>query len=355
MMEQRIIKLQSIAIPIISLMIMSVFLYYAKPILLPVLLGIAFAFILNPVVKLLMRLKLPRVAAVLIVVLTTLVLFLSIAALIASQASDLVTQFPQYWTGFQKQLSTWLDQFPSLAQYLPGDVSDGTINPLQDIKFKDITSISRYFFAGLGSAFAILWKTILVLLMTSFVLIEQEGFKDKLANLFGSEHRDTSRQIVNKISSNISGFMAVKFATTTALAVVVTIGLLIMGVPYAYVWGPLAGLLNLIPYIGAIMGAIPPMIVASIENQSMWWLMYVGIFFLILQFLEGNIITPKLVGDRININLTSVLIATVYWGWLWGGVGIILAMPITAGCKVICDHIEPLRPIGNLLEGGYRG
>jgi len=82
-------------------------------------------------------------------------------------------------------------------------------------------------------------------------------------------------------------------------------------------------------------------------------MMYVGIFFLILQFLEGNIITPKLVGNRININLTSVLIATVYWGWLWGGVGIILAMPITAALMVICDHIQPLRPIGNLLEGGH--
>ncbi len=353
-MEQRGIKIQSIAIPIITLMIMSVFLYYAKPILLPVFLGVAFAFILNPVVKLVMRLKLPRVAAVLIVVFITLILFLGIAVLIASQATDLVTQFPHYWAGFQNQLSVWLDQFPSLAKYLPGNVSDGTVNPLEEVKFKDIASISKYFFAGLGSAFSIIWKTILVLLMTTFVLIEQEEFKIKFANLFGSQHSGASREIINQISSNISGFMAVRFATTAALGAVVTIGLIIMGVPYAYVWGPLAGALNLIPYIGAIMGAIPPMIVASIENQSMWWLLYIGLFFLVLQFLEGNIITPKLVGDRININLTSVLIATVYWGWLWGGVGIILAMPITAAFKVVCDHVEPLRPIGNLLEGGYK-
>jgi predicted PurR-regulated permease PerM len=97
------------------------------------------------------------------------------------------------------------------------------------------------------------------------------------------------------------------------------------------------------------------MIVASIEHSSLWWMLYIGLFFLVVQFLEGNIITPKLAGDRVNLNLTAVLIATLYWGWLWGGVGVMLALPITATFKVICDHIEPLRPIGNLLEGKFKG
>lgn len=354
-MQDSSMKIQTVAVPIIAIMVVTLFFYYAEPILVPVVIGITLAFILNPAVKLLRRVRLPHVLAVLVVVFFALIIFLSIAALIAAQTGELVAKLPGYWAGFKVQLTNLLERFPSLAQYLPGALSGESTSLLENVKWNDLASVSKFLFAGLGSAFALLWKMILISLITTFVLIEQEGFKRKLANMFGKEESGTAGAIVSQISSNISGFLSVRFMTTAALGVVVTIGLLIMGVPYAYVWGPLAGLLNLIPYIGAILGAFPPMIVASIENQSMWWLLYVGIFFFILQFLEGNIITPKLVGNRINLNLTSVLISTLYWGWLWGGVGVILAMPITATIKVICDHIEPLRPIGSLLDGDSKG
>jgi predicted PurR-regulated permease PerM len=354
-MQDRIIKIQSLAIPIIAIMVVTLFFYYAEPILVPLAIGITLAFILNPAVKLLRRMRLPHIVAVLLVVLIALILFLSLAALIAAQTGDLVVKLPGYWTGFKEQLGALLERFPSLARYLPGDLSEEPTNLLENVKWNDIASVSKFLFAGLGSAFSLLWKMILILLITTFVLVEQDGFKRKLATLLGREQSGAAGAIVDQISHNVSGFLSVRFMTTAALGAVVTIGLLILGVPYAYVWGPLAGLLNLIPYVGAILGAIPPMIVASIENQSMWWLLYIGIFFFILQFLEGNIITPKLVGNRINLNLTSVLISTLYWGWLWGGVGVILAMPITATIKVICDHIEPLRPIGSLLDGEFKG
>jgi predicted PurR-regulated permease PerM len=354
-LEQRDITLQTIAIPVVAIMIMTLFFYHAKPVMVPVVLGIVFAFILNPAIRLLMNFKFPRIVAVLLTVLLTLVIFLSLVALITAETTDLVTKLPAYWTAFQAELAQISDRFPSLAQLLPGDVADKTVNPLQNVKFKDIASFSSALFKGLGSAFSLLGKTIIILMLTTFILLEQSGFKLKLATLFGSEHSQMSQRIVDQISSNISGYLAVKFLTSFALGVVVTIGLLIFGVPYAYVWGPLAGALNLIPYFGAIIGAIPPMIVASIEYSSLWWMLYVGLFFLVVQFLEGNVITPKLAGDRVNLNLTAVLIATLYWGWLWGGVGVMLALPITATFKVICDHIEPLRPIGNLLEGKFKG
>ncbi len=354
-MEERILKIQTVATPVIAIMIVTLFFYYARPILVPVALGITLAFMLSPAVRFLEKLRLPHIIAVLVIVFLALLLFLSVAALVAAQAGDLVVQLPGYWSGFKSQLATWLERFPSLAEHLPGGISDEPLSLLEDVKWNDIASVSKFLFTGLGSAFALLWQSVLILLITTFILIEQDGFKRKLANLLGHDQSGTARSMVEQISHNVSGFLSVRFLTTLGLAVVVTVGLLILGVPYAYIWGPLAGVLNLIPYIGAFVGAIPPMIVASIENQSMWWLLYIGIFFFLLQFLEGNIITPKLVGNRINLNLTSVLISTLYWGWLWGGVGVILALPITATIKVICDHIEPLRPIGSLLDGDFRG
>jgi len=353
-MEERALKIQAIAVPVISLMVLTLFFYYAKPILVPVVLGVTFAFILNPAVKLLKKMKIPHTLAVIVVILVALIIFLSIAAVIGAQAGDMVTQLPTYWKAFQAQTLKWMDKFPSIAQYLPGELSQEASNPLKDVKWDDIASMSRYFFAGLGSAMTFLGKVILIMLIATFVLIEQVSFKKRLANLFGEEHASASREMVDQISNNISGYLAVRFTTTCGLGIVVTIGLLIMGVPYAYVWGPLAGVLNLIPYVGAVIGAIPPMIVGSIHHGSMWWLLYIGLLFVVIQFFEGNIITPKLVGNRINLNLTSVLISTLFWGWIWGGVGVILAMPITATFKVICDHVEALRPIGSLIDGRFK-
>jgi predicted PurR-regulated permease PerM len=139
--------------------------------------------------------------------------------------------------------------------------------------------------------------------------------------------------------------------TTVALAIIFTVGLLIFDVSYAYVWGPLAGVLNLIPYIGAFIGMIPPVLVAAIQTGGITTPLWILLFMVVVQLLESNVVTPKLVGGKVNLNMLAVLLATVYWGWLWGMLGVLLAVPITAAVKVICSHIEPLRPIAVLLGG----
>jgi AI-2 transport protein TqsA len=330
---------------------MTGFFYFARPIMVPIVVGVTLAFVLSPAVRLLQKLRVPRVLSVILVVFVTLVVFIAVAGLVAAQAGSLVVQLPDYWTSFQKELASWLERFPLLAEYLPKGETGEPLSFLSNIKWNDIASLSKYVFVGIGSALSILGNVILILLITSFILIEWDGFRTKFTHLFGKESAETSRQITAEISRNISGFIIVRFAIAIGLAVFVTIGLLIMGVPYAYVWGPLAGALNLVPYVGSVVSAIPPMIVASIDHGSMWWMLWVALFFLVLQFVEGNVIAPKLIGDKVNLNLTAVMISTLYWGWLWGGVGIILAQPITASIKVICDHVESLRPIGSLLDG----
>ena len=130
-----------------------------------------------------------------------------------------------------------------------------------------------------------------------------------------------------------------------------TIGLLILGINYAYIWGPLAGAFSLVPIIGAYVGAVPPMIVAAIQNNSVLWALWVLILFMVVQFVESYVVTPKLVGDSANLNLTTVMVSTILWGWMWGMIGIILAVPMTAALKVICSHIEPLNPIARILTG----
>jgi predicted PurR-regulated permease PerM len=146
----------------------------------------------------------------------------------------------------------------------------------------------------------------------------------------------------------------VKLGVTIGLSIIFTIGLLIMNVKYAYVWGPLAGVMNLIPYIGAIIGAIPPVVVVGVTKGSFSWMIWVALFFAIVQLFESNLITPKLTSDSVDLNPLAVLVASIIWGYLWGGIGVLLAVPITATVKVVCDNIEALEPIGVLLGGRGR-
>jgi predicted PurR-regulated permease PerM len=90
---------------------------------------------------------------------------------------------------------------------------------------------------------------------------------------------------------------------------------------------------------------------ALIQSDSLWLPIGVAIFFTVVQIIESNIVTPKVLGDKVNLSPLAVLIASMYWGWLWGGIGVILAVPITAALKVVCDHIDSLKPIGILLGG----
>jgi predicted PurR-regulated permease PerM len=184
------------------------------------------------------------------------------------------------------------------------------------------------------------------------MLLDSELFQRKLRMIFGKRQAAATQDILSEINRQLKGFIVVKFSVAVGLGIVVTIGLLIFRVKYAYIWGPLVGFMNLIPYVGSIVSAIPPIVVAGIQHESIAYMVYVALFFLAIQFTEGNIVTPRLTSGSVDLNTLAVLLAAMYWGWLWGFIGIILAVPITAAIKVICDHVEPLKPIGTMLGTG---
>ena len=179
-------------------------------------------------------------------------------------------------------------------------------------------------------------------------------FVDKFRMLFGMDKKAATSSILDQINIQLRGFISVKVGVTIGMSVIFTVGLLIMKVPYAYIWGPLAGVLNLIPYVGAIIGAIPPIAIAGITKGSVGAMIPVALLFLIVQILESNLITPKLTSDSVDLNPLAVLVASIIWGYLWGFIGVIMAVPITAAVKVVCDNVESLEPIGVLFGGRGR-
>jgi len=338
------LPLQNFALPFIAVAAVTAFLYFASPIVIPLIIAVSLAYILSPAVSLLKTLKIPHALAVILVLIVSFFIIGVIAYLLFVQANSLIEDLPLYWNAIvefsAKLLNKYQEFFPQAKDL-----------DLRSFQLQDFSGVTKYLFRGISSTISFLFSLFLVLFLTFFILNDQNMLKNKVIRAFGESREKTGTEILEKINRQIRGFILVKFGTSFALAVIFTLGLLIIGVNYAYIWGPLAGVLNLIPYVGPIIGAIPPLIVAGVQFKALMPVIWVLILFLVFQNLEGNIITPKLMGDKLNLSPLAVLVSVMFWTWLWGAIGIILAIPITASVKVICDHVEALQPIGILLGG----
>ncbi len=344
MESKQYLPLQSVALPFVAVAAATVFLYFAGPIVIPLVIAASLAFILNPAVVFLKKIKLPHALAVIVVLLVTFVILGVVGYLLLVQVNSLAMDLPTYWNTILRSSSDFLNKYQELFPQA------GSLD-LKNLQLQDFSGVTKYLFRGISSTISFLFSALLVLFLTFFILNDQYTLRSKLLRAFSKDKEQTGRGIIEKINKQIQGFLLVKFGTSLALAVFLTLGLLIIGVNYAYVWGPLAGILNLIPYVGPIIGAIPPLIVAAIEFKSWMPVIWVLVLFLFFQNLEGNIVTPKLMGDKLNLSPLAILVSVMFWTWLWGAIGILLAIPITASAKVICDHVEALAPIGTLLGG----
>lgn len=342
------ISLSSVALPVLAVSAAAAIFYYAAPILIPMTIAIATAYTLTPLVVFLKKIKIPHFLAVSIVMLLLLSIGVLITIVLISEIADLARDLPKYqqtalqfFNNAQARISSYLQQFPGLFP----NIEDIKIEP------SHFSGLGKIIFKGVGSVTSIAFSGFLLFFLTYFMLSDYEMFVEKLRALFGKGQKQTTSAIIDQIDKQLRGFITVKTAVTIGLSIVFTIGLLIMGVKYAYIWGPLAGVLNLIPYVGAIIGAIPPVIIAGITKGSLSSMIVVALFFTIVQLLESYLITPKLTSDSVDLNPLAVLVASIIWGYLWGGIGVLLAVPITATVKVVCDNIEALEPIGVLLGG----
>ncbi|MDH4223194.1 MAG: AI-2E family transporter [candidate division Zixibacteria bacterium] len=340
------LTLQSVALPFLALAAFTAFCYFASPILIPIFVSISLAYMLSPFIFVLDRLKIPHFISVLVVLLAAVIIIIFLSYLLFGQASRLVQELPTYWDGILLYLTQFQQTLADKGLIPPGQGTE-----LESLKFENFSWIPNFLARGLGSLFSFIFGSIFVFFLTLFILNDYPHIKAKLIKAFGSSSEELSGKILTEINYQIRSYVVVKFSVTIALSIIYTVGFLLLGIKYAYIWGPLAGLLNLIPYIGPFFGLIPPLIVAGIQFKSFLPMLWVLIFYEAVQILEGNFVTPKLLENKINLSSLAILVSFMFWAWLWGAIGIILAVPITAAVKVACDHVDSLKPIGIILGG----
>ena len=330
-----------------GLIMMFFILIVGRAFIIPVLTAFIFALILQPLCSLLEKWKLPRgLSAILSIVLIFIVLFFTfyfISYQVGSISRDL-TEIGAKFQGFIDEANEWLSDNLDIAE---GQQTDYLKNSLTDF----IQSSSSILTNTLSATADFFTSLVLIFISLFFLLYYRSFFVEFLYRLVNQQNHQKLSLIIDRGSSVVRAYVIGLFMVILILAVLNTTGLMLIGIEHAMFFGVLSALLTVVPYFGVIIGSILPILFAFLTKDSLWYPVGVAIMFWVVQFLEGNFITPNIVGNKVSLNPFAVIVALFVGGMIWGAIGMILAIPTVAMLKVIFDAIEPLAPFGFLL--GY--
>jgi predicted PurR-regulated permease PerM len=214
-------------------------------------------------------------------------------------------------------------------------------------------NIGRFLVTLSGSIFTFASKLVLVVIFLFFILLGKPFFKYKILKSFSDDKANQLSQITLSITGQIRRYLSWQFVISFCTGCLVWLALSLIGVDFAVTWGALAFFLNFIPTVGSIAASIPPILLALIQFYPSFWPGIITFFALLtIQLSIGNGIAPKVLGDQLNLSPVVILLSLLFWGWLWGIVGALLSIPITAAIKIVCENIEPLQPISVMMGSG---
>lgn len=328
---------------IIAVIMVGAVLKMAATILLPLVIAVFLSFIVVPLVNLLDRIRIARVLAITIVILVLFGVLFLIFLFFQTSVNSFIKQYPKYATRYL-QISGQIEEM---------------IRTRFDIKFDFSTDINwqgalrDYLVSFSGSLMKFFSSVLLILIFLIFLLLEKPLFKRKIARAFGESNGRRIGLILEHINQQVGRYINLKFFISLATGLFVWTFLSIIGLDFPLVWGVLAFLLNFIPSIGSFIFVVITITMGVVQFYPlMGKMLAVSLSMIGTQVVIGNILDPRLQGHRLNISPFLILFSLIFWGWIWGAVGMFLAVPIMVIIKIICENIPPLRPIGVLMESG---
>jgi predicted PurR-regulated permease PerM len=202
-----------------------------------------------------------------------------------------------------------------------------------------------------GSVLSGITTITIVFVLSLFLLASGNLFYEKIVQSFTRmSEKKRALRVVYDVEREVSRYLLTVALINTGLGVVIALGLWALGMPNPMLWGAAAALLNFLPYIGALMNMVMVGIIALISFDSLAYAMLAPAFVLLCNIVEGQFVTPLVVGRRLEINSVAIFIAIDFWSWMWGFVGALLAVPLLVIVKVFCDHFDGLANVGNFLS-----
>ena len=321
-----------------ALALLLVFLWLFSSILLPFIMGLALAYLLDPVADRLERVGMSRFwATITIVLCSVLVIALAILILVpilASQLSGFLDRLPSYVTRLQQLGGDLLNS--RLAQYLGVEDARGTVENVVSEGAGWVGTILGSVWAGGRALFSVLSLFVVTPVVAFYILYDWDRMVARIDSLLPRDHVDTVRRLGRQIDAALAGFIRGQGSVCLVLGIFYAIALTVVGLNFGFLIGSVAGLISFIPFVGSILGFILSVGVALVQFWPDWvWVAAVGAIFAVGQFLEGNILQPRLVGSSVGVHPVWLMFALFAFGSLFGFVGLLLAVPATAALGVL--------------------
>ncbi len=367
------VDVRSVSISIIAALASIFALQYAQPVLIPVVLGVLLSYAMSPIVTSLARLHLPRaVGAAVAVCLLVGSIGVGVYTLsdetvsIVSSVPDAARRIRERLTATRRQSDTTLiTQMKQAAKEIEKTAEIAAATPEEDAKSARIGRdqparvqivepafrASDYLWMGGVGLFGFLGQFIVILFLVYFLLVTGDLYKRKLVKIAGPtlSKKKVTVQILDEINQQIESFIKVQFLTSLLVATATGFALWAFGVENFAMWGLLAGIFNSIPYLGPMLVTGGLTIVAFMQFNDLTKTLYISATALAITSLEGFLLTPMMMGRAARMNPVAVFVGLLFWSWVWGVWGTVLAVPMLMMLKATCDHVEDLQPIGELL------
>jgi len=334
-------RLATVFVGILTVIAVGVVLMYAQAVVLPLILAWLLSKVFGPPVRFLTGKRVPLSVSVLLMIVVLFWALYLVAVFLNGRVSAFVEAYPRYEAQISGIVNTVADKLNLTSESFEG------------INWGE--KIGAYLVKVSGSFVSVISTIVMVTIFLVFLLLGEPFWQYKIKAAFSPEKAERINRVTDAISVQIGRYLTIQFLVSLATGVLVWVVLRLLGVDFSVTWGALAFFLNFIPTVGSIVATIPPIVLALVQfHPTMWQAVVAAVALLSIQMLLGNVISPKIMGDRLNLSPVVVLLSLVFFGWLWGVVGAVLSVPIASAIKIICENIEPLHPISVMMGSGRR-
>jgi predicted PurR-regulated permease PerM len=342
-------------------------LYFGREVLVPIALAVLLSFVLAPLVGFLQSWYVPRIAAVAGVTLFAFAIALGLAALMVGQVNQLAAELPRYELTLRTKIQNLrgvmagagtLERASEVLQGLRKEIErsesispartarDGETAPARpipvEVRQPDPGALQTLV-ALIAPLIFPLTTTGVVFVFVIFILIQRQDLRNRLVRLAGAQDLQRTTAALDDAGARLSRLFLTQLALNAAFGLVIGTGLWFIGVPSAPLWGMLAMIMRFVPYIGALISAVFPLLLAAAVDPGWSMMLWTAALFIAVEPIVGHVIEPMLYGHSSGLSPVAVIVAATFWTWLWGPIGLILATPLTICLVVVGRHIERLK------------
>jgi len=342
---------RSFSVKLMAAMAVCAALYFGRSLFVPVALAVVLALTLFPLIRAGQKAGLPPVVSALALILTVTACLVLAAVSLSGPVSRLSQELPSI--GYQlkyklKSLREPLDTIDKAGEQVEEITSQAKDAGVQEVVIKQPGLVAR----AADDVVAMVATVLLTLTLCFFLLVSRELFYRKVLRVMPTlSDKKRALQVAYDIERDVSRYLLTVSAINIMLGACVGGALWLLGMPNPLLWGVIAGLLNFLPYIGAILGIVATGVMAIVSFPTVAEAAAVPAVYLLFTVLEGQFITPWLLGRRFSLNTVVILLSIAFWGFMWGAVGVFVAVPMLIVLRVLCDRIEGLAALGEFVSG----